>query len=367
MDKRKLTKTESKVLKILIQTPMISQEELAIKLAISRTSVSVHINNLVKKGYILGRGYLISNKIGVTAIGASMIDITGRSFEQLLEKDSNPGAITVTPGGVTRNVSENLALLNVDCTLITALCNDSFGYLIKNRCEEVGIDISHAYYSQDGITTTYIAILENDGDMNLALSDTAALDKLPIDHIIKNKTILEKNEIIVIDAALPSDIINYLVDNYQDKRIFVDPVSVGKAKSIKSIIGKFDTLKCNKLEAAYLADIDITNEETLEKAASILIKKGLNYVFITRGSKGSYYQSHDEKGYVSTANVDIINATGAGDAYMAGVVYGALNDFSLSKTADFANTMSAIALTSVSAVNPLMSIDLINNKSRKRG
>ncbi|MPM52608.1 Pseudouridine kinase [bioreactor metagenome] len=315
----------------------------------------------------MGRGYLISNQIGVTAIGASMIDITGRSFTKLLDGDSNPGAITVTPGGVTRNIAENLALLDVDVTLITALCRDAFGEMIRQRCLDVGIDIAHAYYSPDGITTTYLAILDEDGDMSLALSDTKALDQMPLEHLLKNRSILDKNELIVIDAALPDEIINYLVDKYQDQRLFVDPVSVGKARSIKNIIGKFDTLKCNQLEAAYLADLAITDEKTLEQAAEILLAKGLRHIFITRGKQGAYYQNSAEKGYVPSFKVTIQNATGAGDAFTAGVVYGALKGYSLKQTARFANALSAIALTSASAVSPLVSIDLVNAYLEKRG
>lgn len=365
MDKRNITKTEAKILKILTDDPMITQDDLALSLSTSRSSVSVHLNNLVKKGYILGRGYLLSHNVGVTAIGASMIDITGHSQDRLIPKDSNPGKITVTPGGVTRNISENLSLLNVDVTLITALCNDGFGYQIKKRCEDVGINISFSYFSPDGITTTYMAILNDDGDMELALSDTAALDNMPLEHLIKHQAVLDKNELIVIDAALPDEIITYLLDKHRHQRIFVDPVSIKKARSIKAHIGKFDTLKCNEMEAQYLSGIDITDKESLEKAASHLLTKGLKNIFITRGKKGVYFQNSSEKGYIKSFATSIKNATGAGDAFTAGIVYAALKGYDLQKAALIGNAMASIALQSVSAVNPLMSLDQVESLLKK--
>ena len=356
MDKRNITKSEANILKILSADPMITQEKLAEALKTSRSSVSVHLNNLVKKGYILGRGYLLNHNIGVTAIGASMIDITGHSLDCLIPKDSNPGKITVTPGGVTRNISENLALLKVDVTLITALCNDGFGYQIKKRCEDVGIDISFSYFSPDGITTTYMAILDDDGDMALALSDTTALDNMPLNHLLNNQAVLNKNELIVIDAALPDEIITYIVDKYNHRRLFVDPVSIKKAQSIKDHIGKFDTLKCNEMEAQYLSDINITDKASLEQAANYLLSKGLKNIFITRGKDGAYYQNAYQKGYVNSLATRIESATGAGDAFTAGIVYAALKGYDLKKAAWIGNVMASIALQSISAVNPMMSL-----------
>lgn len=360
MSQSKLTQTESQILEILIAKPMITQNELAEHFKVSRTSISVHINNLSKKGYILGRSYVLNPNIGVTAIGASMIDITGHSSDKLIANDSNPGQITISPGGVTRNISENLALLGVNVTLITALCDDSFGQLIKKRCADVGIDISHSYILPNGITTTYMAIIDSDGEMNIALSDTKALDQMPLKHLLNHRKVLDRNELIVIDAALPDQIIDYLITSNSDKRLFCDPVSIKKARSIKGKVGHFDTLKCNQLEAGYLANIDITDLNSLEMAANILLQTGLKRIIITRGKDGTFYQDAHEKGYVRSYVTKIENATGAGDAFAAGIVFGALNDYHIKDSVKFASAMSSLALQSTNAVNPLISIAKIN-------
>ena len=93
---------------------MISQQELADKLQITRSSVAVHISNLLKKGYIAGKGYVLRSGSYAVVVGGVNVDIGGRSFAPLVEADSNPGAVTVSLGGVGRNIAHNLALLGTD-------------------------------------------------------------------------------------------------------------------------------------------------------------------------------------------------------------------------------------------------------------
>lgn len=301
----------------------------------------------------------------VTAIGASMIDIYGRSEKTLLIKDSNPGNIVVNCGGVTRNISENLALCNINVKLITTLAKDAFSEMIIRRCKQVGIDISASYYQDDYTTTTYMAILDDQGDMHVAVSDTKALDNMPLSHIIKHQSLIKRSDIIVIDAALPDTIIDHILNIAQNSRIYVDPVSTNKAKSIKGKLSKFDTLKCNILEASYLSDIAIVDKLTLETAGLKLIQQGLKNVFITLGKDGVYYQNKENQGYLPSYAHTIKNATGAGDAFMAGIIYGAINDLSIHESALFASGMSALSLDSITAVNPMITVNKVMEIIRK--
>ncbi len=346
-----LTSKEQEIFELICKNPQISQDELAKVLNITRSSVSVHISNLLKKRYIEGKGYIINRKDKVVVIGASMIDIVGRSFDPLLSHDSNPGKIKVSAGGVSRNISENLSRIGCNVSLISAICDDSFGQVIKESCYKANIDISDSYILADSVTTSYLAILNNEGDMNLALSDTTALDEMPVSHLVDKSHVLKSARVIVVDAALPRDVMDYILENFKDIPIFLDPVSIGKAKSIKNKLTKFHTIKCNKLEAEFLSGISINNDDDIIEVSDYFSKLGVSQVFITLGPEGVYYKTATDKGFYRGPVIQVENATGAGDAFMAGLVYGFLKEYDTKDTVVFSHAMSSLALQANTTVN----------------
>ena len=138
-----MTRREPEILEIIKEKPTIEQSELAAMLGITRSSVAVHIANLQKKGYILGRGYIVNNGDYIVGIGAANVDVHGRSKKAINLHDSNPGHMNTSAGGVTRNVSENFARLGGNVKLITAVGDDVYADKICAECTAAGIDISH--------------------------------------------------------------------------------------------------------------------------------------------------------------------------------------------------------------------------------
>lgn len=84
-----MTNREEEIIKLISRNPAISQSDLATTLGITRSSVAVHITNLTKKGYILGKGYILRQDDYVTVIGGSNVDITGFPNKSLISGDSN--------------------------------------------------------------------------------------------------------------------------------------------------------------------------------------------------------------------------------------------------------------------------------------
>lgn len=366
MSKNKLmTNMEKKIFRIISEDPLISQNEIAYRANISRSAVSVHISSLFKKGYIAGRGYVISDNESIVAIGAAMIDLYGKSYNPLLEGESNPGEVTIHPGGVSRNISENLSRLGIKIHLITSICDDPFGAMIKKSCEDLNIDISHSYFLENEISTTYLAILDDDGEMNIAMSDTSALDKMPVDHLIKKEAIINRGEAIVIDASLPKALMEYLVEAHPDKKIIIDPVSIGKAHKLIDMVGKFHTIKCNKNEAEFLSNMTINDEDSLKEVSRYFLDKGTSQIFITLGKKGVYYANRQEEGMLPSMAKKLVNVTGAGDAFTAGIAYCTLSNMKIKDMAMFAQTMSSFALESMYAVNPEISLQAVNKRLKE--
>ena len=99
-----MTQRERQILNWIEEDPMISQQELADKAGITRSSVAVHISNLMKKGYITGKGYIVHTAPYVTVVGGVNVDIGGQPSNTLVPQDSNPGTVGMSLGGVGRNI-----------------------------------------------------------------------------------------------------------------------------------------------------------------------------------------------------------------------------------------------------------------------
>ena len=91
-----MTQRERQILQWIEADPMISQEALAERAGITRSSVAVHISNLMKKGFIAGKGYVLRSGTYVVVVGGVNMDIGGLAYEPLVAADSNPGKISVS-------------------------------------------------------------------------------------------------------------------------------------------------------------------------------------------------------------------------------------------------------------------------------
>ena len=121
-----MTQRERQILQWIEQDPMISQEALAEKAGITRSSVAVHISNLIKKGYIIGKGYVLRSGTYAAVVGGVNLDIGGQSDGPLVPGDSNPGRVRISLGGVGRNIAHNMALLGLDVRFLTAFGDDLY-------------------------------------------------------------------------------------------------------------------------------------------------------------------------------------------------------------------------------------------------
>ncbi len=356
-----MTSRERQILQWIEENPMISQDELAEKAGITRSSVAVHISNLMKKGYIAGKGYVLSSGTYVAVVGGVNIDIGAQSFKPLIGHDSNPGRATTSLGGVGRNIAHNLSLLDVDVRLLTAFGDDDYAQRIEASCANLGIDISHARKVKDANTSTYIFIADTDGDMALAVSDMAICDQITPKYLAENLAILNNAQIVIIDTNIPEESIAYITENCTAP-IFADPVSVSKAEKLKPYLGKINTLKPNKIEAELLSGVEITDDASLQKAADALLATGLHRVFISLGTDGVFGADREKSIKFPCYKADVKNATGAGDAFMAALGWAYLEGTELADVAAIASAAASVAVEGEETINPLMSVKAIKDK-----
>ena len=289
----------------------------------------------------------------VTVIGAATVDISGKSFASIKPRDSNPGSISRSAGGVGRNIAENLARLGVDVKLIAALGGDMFGREVLNQAKAVGIDMDHCYIDEKASTSIYVAVLDANGEMHVAVMESAC--HLTKDHIQKQADLIKKSKIILLDANLEEEINASILDAFPGKDMYIDPISITKSKKIQHIVGRFHTIKMNQLEAAALTGIEIKDEESLKRAGEYFMNRGTQRVIISLGEGGIYYRSPTEEIRRRAHPLTPKSATGAGDALMAAVVYCSLMEKSAHYAVEFAQAMARLTLMSEKTVSDKIS------------
>ena len=356
-----MTKRERQLLNWIEENPLISQKELADKAGITRSSVAVHISNLMKKGYITGKGYIVQTAPYVTVVGGVNVDIGGRPEAALVARDSNPGAVHSSLGGVGRNIAHNMALLGLDTRLLTAFGDDLNAQKLAASCGELGIDISQSPVIPGGRTSTYLFINDERGDMALAVSDMEIYRHLTPQALAQRHKLLDASQVVVIDTNIPAESIAWLAENCAAP-LFADPVSTAKAVKLKPVLGKLHTLKPNRLEAELLSGVPITGEASLNKAADALLETGLRRVFISLGADGVFAADHSGRVQLPCLPAELVNATGCGDAFMAAIAWAYLRGTDLADTARAGLAASSIAMESRETINPAMSEEALESR-----
>ncbi len=294
----------------------------------------------------------------VVVVGGANMDIGGRSAAPLLRRDSNPGRVRLSPGGVGRNIAHNLALLGCGVTLLTAFGDDLYGGELSASCAGLGIDVSHALTVPGGRTSTYLYIAGDDGDMALAVSDMDICAQIAPAYLERERAVLERAGAVVADANLPAESLLWLCEHVKAP-VFADPVSAAKAGRLAPALGRVHTLKPNRLEASALSGVEIADEKSLERAAKTLLDTGLGRVFISLGGEGVYAAGGGEPVRLPALPARVVNATGAGDAFMAALAWAYLNGASLRRSAALAQAAAALAAECPETVEPRLTPALV--------
>lgn len=192
----------------------------------------------------------------VLGIGAANIDVHGKSRVPIVMRDSNPGHLRTSAGGVTRNVLENLARLGVRTKLISAVGADLYGEMVLRSSASAGIDISGVVTVPGAASSCYISVLDQKGDMLVAMSDMGILENVTPELVHSHGDELRAAEAVVCDPCLPVETIEAIISEAGDTPVFLDPVSTSYARKVRHLVGGLSCIKPNRIELGVLADME---------------------------------------------------------------------------------------------------------------
>lgn len=192
----------------------------------------------------------------------------------------------------------------------------------------------------------YLAILDEHGEMELALSDMRVLELMTPAAFAERREAFECATLVVLDTNLSAESLEWLAREV-DRPILLDPVSVAKASRARPILGRLAALKCNEMEASQLLGMPIPHSDAqVVYIAEKLREAGVGAVYVTAGRRGVHYSADEETGWLAAPVHDVVNATGAGDAFTAGVAAGMLDGMGARACAAFGSALAGLALAS---------------------
>ncbi|MFO1133257.1 MAG: carbohydrate kinase family protein [Hyphomicrobiales bacterium] len=291
----------------------------------------------------------------VIVIGGANVDIKGRARGAYVAGTSNPGEVTLSAGGVGRNIAENLARLGLSVALVTALGSDANGQLVRQACAAVGVNLTMAIAAA-APTGSYLAVLDDMGELVSAINDMRAMEALTPSHLDSCADRLAQADMLVADCNLSEMCLAWLCrfSAERGRRLVIEPVSVPKARKLLSLGNGLSAFAItpNAQQLAALAGAD--GEAAIAKLHGL----GIANVVLHRGAAGALASDGTRIEKIEPISVSAIaDVTGAGDAAVAGLVCGLLEGRSLAQSARLGQCAAAIKLSSAQSVASGLSRD----------
>ena len=289
----------------------------------------------------------------VAVIGAVNMDICGRPRRKLIFRDSNPGTVRLTPGGVGRNIAHDLRLLGEEVRFVTVFGDDQNGAALRRSCAALGMDLSCAQTLEGVYTSSYLYITDERGEMQLGLSDTDSSARITPAYLEAHLDAINGAAVVVAEGNLPPETLRWIGEHVTPP-LFVDPVSVTKAERLRGMLHRIHTFKPNVTEGSGL-----TGETEPERIVSALLEQGVRRVFLSMGSMGILAGEGAERVQLPCLPTRLKNTTGGGDAVMAALVWAHLHGRDLRGAASCALRAGKCAVEYDGTNNPALCAELL--------
>lgn len=265
--------------------------------------------------------------MGIVVFGATFVDIKGYPTAQYIPAGRNVGRVIQVHGGVSRNVVEDIANLELKPTFVTVLDHSGISTDVLEKLNKHNVNTKYVVRTDDGLGT-WLAIFDNSGDVLASISkrpELAALEGV-LDQY-GDEIFADADSIVVeIDMEVPIlKKIFALAEKYH-KDVYAVVSNMSIAMERRDLIMKVSCLVCNDQEASMLFSEEY-EAKTMEEMSELLVNKiqlaHIKQMVVTMGELGAVYADiNGNHGVIPPQKVDVIDTTGAGDSFFAGVAAG---------------------------------------------
>lgn len=285
-----ITKREKEILGFLKKEPMISQDDLAAKMKISRSAIAVHISNLMRKGYILGRGYIFDERSGVLVIGKTWLDVR-------VGATGSAEKVNIAYDGLGYRLAMELLSYRVKPDLLTFLGRDEIGDQIYSHLLQKGVNVRHII--RDHNCTTGKRVVVQQGTKNLSVVEDMKMEQCLNQKLFAaREELLRTTKVVLIDGTLPDPEIGYLAEKVREHRVLS---AIAGCPSLlwhqqRGLLDlPFLFVVCGAQEVGAFSERAVCTEpEALFPVCRKVMEKGLFALIVMLGEQGLILATKDE-------------------------------------------------------------------------
>ncbi len=265
--------------------------------------------------------------MGILVIGASFVDIKGYPNAQYIPGGRNAGRVIQVHGGVGRNVVEDIANVELRPIFLTVLDDSGTSTDVIEKLKKHQVDMEYAARAENGLGT-WLAIFDNQGDVIGSISNRPDLSALEEVLDTKGDEIFSKCDSVVVEFDIEVDLLKKvfaLAEKY-GKKVYAVVSNMSIALARRDLLKRVSCFVCNLQEAGLLFSEDYEGKDPFEMQ-QILEKRILSaqipQMVVTMGVDGAVFaEKGGTSGFCASQKVDVIDTTGAGDSFFAGVAIG---------------------------------------------
>lgn len=263
------------------------------------------------------------------------------------------------PGGKGANQAVAMARLNGNVSMIGKVGEDGFGQTLINSLKNDKVDTTYIKTTK-GATGVALITVDNNAQNSIVVSPGANFE-VKEEDIDNNIEAIKNSDIVVLQLETPLNTIKYALKKSKElnKYTILNPAPALKLDD--EIIKNVDLLTPNETELEIISGVSIETEEDIQKAAQIMIEKGVKELIVTLGSKGSLYINKEKSIFKKAYKVEAVDTTAAGDSYTAALAVALSKDQSIEEVMDFASKVGALSVLKEGAQSSLPTLEDVEN------
>ena len=295
--------------------------------------------------------------MGIVVLGAVFVDIKGYPLSAYIPGGRNAGRIEQVHGGVSRNVVEDIANVELRPTFVSLVDDTGMGQDVINKLENHKVNTKYIQRVPDGMGT-WLAIFDNDGDVHAAISKRP--DTTPLTGLLKEKgdEIFADCDAIALELDLEKDTVKQVLHYAKkyNKKVFAAISNMSIAMERRDFLQQIDCFVCNQQEMGILFSDDYSEKTPAEMEELLRLKvrsARIPRMIVTMGEQGAVYAEMDgESGICPATRVEVQDTTGAGDAFFAGATIGLTYGKTLGQSCAIGSRLAASDICTSSNVCP---------------
>jgi ribokinase len=252
------------------------------------------------------------------------------------------------PGGKGANQAVAAARLGAEVTMIGRVGDDDFGRAQLRNLGELGIDTTYMIVDPEDATGIALITLDASGQNSIVLAPGANM-RLTKEDINAARGAIVQSDVLVLQLESPLEVVAYAIDmaHAEEGKVILNPAPARPLPT--ETLARLDYLIPNESETALLTGIEVADLDSAKEAAERLREEGVGTIILTLGARGAFLTSAEESVHVPGYNVEVVDTTAAGDAFVGGLAVALAQGQNLVEAVRYANAAGALAVTRLGA------------------